>query len=133
MRIMPVHECKGIGIASPKGTDPAGYRSVVQAKLQRTIPGRSRSPHLAGSLTDRSASLGRRLALVARMKPGVDLAEPAELDAGVDLGRGDRGVAEHLLDDAQIGTPGKEVGGEAVPQRVRADIARAGRRLGRGA
>jgi hypothetical protein len=33
VRIMPVHECQGIGVASPKGTDPAGYRSVVQAKL----------------------------------------------------------------------------------------------------
>jgi hypothetical protein len=34
VRIMPVHDCKGIGIASPKGTDPAGYRSVVQSKLK---------------------------------------------------------------------------------------------------
>ena len=34
VRIMPIHECQGIGIASPKGTDPAGYRSVVQAKLK---------------------------------------------------------------------------------------------------
>jgi hypothetical protein len=33
VRIMPVDECNGIGIASPKGTDPAGYRTVVQAKL----------------------------------------------------------------------------------------------------
>ena len=33
VRIMPVHECQGIGIASPKGTDPAGYRSVIQGKL----------------------------------------------------------------------------------------------------
>jgi hypothetical protein len=33
VRVMPVHECQGIGIASPKGTDPMGYRSVVQAKL----------------------------------------------------------------------------------------------------
>jgi hypothetical protein len=33
VRIMPIHECKGIGIASPKGTDPAGYRTVVQDKL----------------------------------------------------------------------------------------------------
>ena len=30
---MPVHECQGIGIASPKGTDPAGYRTVIQGKL----------------------------------------------------------------------------------------------------
>ncbi len=33
VRIVPVHDCKGIGVASPKGTDPAGYRSVVQVKL----------------------------------------------------------------------------------------------------
>jgi len=33
VRVMPVHECQGIGIASPKGTDPAGYRSVIQGKL----------------------------------------------------------------------------------------------------
>ena len=33
VRIMPIHDCNGIGIASPKGTDPAGFRSVVQAKL----------------------------------------------------------------------------------------------------
>ncbi len=33
VRIMPVHECTGIGVASPKGTDPAGYRSVIQNKL----------------------------------------------------------------------------------------------------
>jgi hypothetical protein len=34
VRIVPIHECKGIGIASPKGMDPAGYRSVVQSKLK---------------------------------------------------------------------------------------------------
>ncbi len=33
VRIMPIHSCQGIGIAAPKGTDPAGYRSVVQQKL----------------------------------------------------------------------------------------------------
>ena len=33
VRIMPIDECKGIGIASPKGTDPAGYRTIVQEKL----------------------------------------------------------------------------------------------------
>ena len=55
------------------------------------------------------------------MEPAVDLPEPAQLDAGVDLGRGDRGVAEHLLDDAEVGAAGEQVGGEAVPERVRAD------------
>ncbi len=33
VRIMPVAECKGIGIASPKGVDPMGYRPLVQEKL----------------------------------------------------------------------------------------------------
>jgi hypothetical protein len=33
VRIMPIHDCRGIGVASPKGIDPAGYRSVVQGKL----------------------------------------------------------------------------------------------------
>ena len=37
------------------------------------------------------------------MELGVDLAEPAQFDPRVDLGRGDRGVAEHLLDDAEVG------------------------------
>jgi hypothetical protein len=33
VRVVPVHDCAGIGIASPKGTDPAGYRSFVHEKL----------------------------------------------------------------------------------------------------
>jgi hypothetical protein len=33
VRIVPMQDCQGIGIASPKGTDPAGFRSVVQNKL----------------------------------------------------------------------------------------------------
>jgi hypothetical protein len=39
VRIMPIHECTGIGIASPKGTDPAGYRMVVQSKLKEQFEG----------------------------------------------------------------------------------------------
>jgi hypothetical protein len=33
VRVMPIHECKGVGVASPKGIDPAGYRTVIQGKL----------------------------------------------------------------------------------------------------
>ncbi len=33
VRLVPVAECKGIGVASPKGVDPMGYRSVVREKL----------------------------------------------------------------------------------------------------
>ncbi|QEH34132.1 hypothetical protein OJF2_26670 [Aquisphaera giovannonii] len=34
VRIMPIADCKGIGIAPPKGADPMGYRPTVQAKLE---------------------------------------------------------------------------------------------------
>ena len=34
VRIVPIQECRGIGIASPKGTDPAGYRNYIRGKLQ---------------------------------------------------------------------------------------------------
>ena len=37
VRIMPIGECKGIGIASPKGTDPMGYRPVVKDKLTESF------------------------------------------------------------------------------------------------
>jgi hypothetical protein len=33
VRIVPVAACVGIGIASPKGVDPAGYRHTVREKL----------------------------------------------------------------------------------------------------
>ena len=33
VRILPVDSCVGIGIASPKGTDPSGYKRVVFNKL----------------------------------------------------------------------------------------------------
>ncbi|MBX6311864.1 MAG: hypothetical protein IRY99_02925 [Isosphaeraceae bacterium] len=33
VRIVPVASCIGLGIASPKGVDPVGYRAVVREKL----------------------------------------------------------------------------------------------------
>ncbi len=33
VRIVPVASCVGLGIASPKGNDPSGYKSVVLARL----------------------------------------------------------------------------------------------------
>ncbi len=56
------------------------------------------------------------------MEPGVNLAEPAEFHPGVDLGRRDRRVPQHLLDSAKVRAPGQQVGGEAVPQGVRTDV-----------
>jgi hypothetical protein len=47
VRIMPIVECKGIGIASPKGTDPVGYRTVVHEKLHEAFGEASEAEALA--------------------------------------------------------------------------------------
>jgi hypothetical protein len=39
VRILPVDACTGIGVASPKGTDPSGYKAVVQRKLCQQFGG----------------------------------------------------------------------------------------------
>ena len=44
------------------------------------------------------------------------------IDVGVNLGGGDSGVAKEFLDDTEIGTVFKEVGGKGVPQQVRVDV-----------
>jgi hypothetical protein len=38
VRIIPIAECIGLGIPSPKGVNPVGYRSVVQNKLLEAFP-----------------------------------------------------------------------------------------------
>jgi hypothetical protein len=38
VRITPVDACVGIGIASPKGTDPMSYRSVVRGQIIQHFP-----------------------------------------------------------------------------------------------
>ncbi len=35
VRIIPIDQCVGIGIASPKGTDPMSYRGFIQGKLKQ--------------------------------------------------------------------------------------------------
>src|SRR5262245_59147630 len=55
VRIVPVDQCQGIGIASPKGTDPAGYRSVVRGKLDERAEPRPMAG--AGGETADSAGL----------------------------------------------------------------------------
>lgn len=39
VRILPIDSCTGIGIASPKGIDPSGYKSVVKVKLCKQFGG----------------------------------------------------------------------------------------------
>lgn len=37
VRLMPIESCTGIGIPSPKGTDPMMYRGVVRQKIADAI------------------------------------------------------------------------------------------------
>ena len=61
---------------------------------------------------------GVRGELGARMRVEVDVAQALGRQVGVDLGGADVGVAEHLLQRAQVAAAGQQVGGERVAQRV---------------
>ena len=75
------------------------------------------------------ASGARRVsgALRARVCGEVDVLEVLGREVGVELGGREVGVAEHLLQRAQVAAAGEQVRGERVAQRVRAH-ALAGRR-----
>src|SRR5436309_2887424 len=66
----------------------------------------------------------------ARVRALVTAPQPLDRDVRVDLGRRQAGVAQHLLDAAQVGTALEQVRRRAVPQAVRPDVgcARYGRR-----
>ena len=49
----------------------------------------------------------------------VNLKQARGIDAGIDLRRREAGMAEQLLDGAQVAAPRHEVRCKAVPQRVR--------------
>ena len=52
VRIMPVDSCVGIGIASPKGIDPMGYRAFVKEKLAERAEQLAAAPLDTGDLPD---------------------------------------------------------------------------------
>src|SRR5690606_41980583 len=66
--------------------------------------------------------------LRARVRLGVGGPQPFRGDVGVPLGGGQGGVTEHLLDGAQVGAAGEQVGRRAVAQAVRGEVAHAGER-----
>src|SRR5512146_2277621 len=57
----------------------------------------------------------------AGMGGSVRISQTRGVDPSVDLRGRNRGMAEQLLDRAQVGPTFQQVGGEAVPQRVRRD------------
>ena len=52
----------------------------------------------------------------------VDLFKALDGDVGVDLGGGERGVAEQFLHTAQIGAGVEQVGGKTVTQAMRRQL-----------
>ncbi len=56
------------------------------------------------------------------MKFAMDRFQPLLINMRVNLGRRDIGVAEHLLDDAQIGAIAEQMRGKTVPQKMRINI-----------
>ena len=53
----------------------------------------------------------------------VDFPQARHGDVGIDFGRADAGVAQQFLDDAQVGAVFQQMGGEAVAQHVRREVA----------
>src|SRR5690242_3109357 len=80
-------------------------------------PFRPRGPGSGpGPLTGLLSRLERALALAAGsgMRGVVNAGEVLEVKMGVDLGRGDIGVTQELLDSAQLGAGLEQVRGEGV-------------------
>ncbi len=44
------------------------------------------------------------------------------VDVGVDLGRGNIGMAEHFLNDAQVGAVAEQMRSETVPEQMRVNV-----------
>ena len=55
----------------------------------------------------------------AGVRTRIDVKQAGGIDRCIDLRRGKAGVAEQLLQAAQVSTGRQEMGGEAVPQGVR--------------
>lgn len=55
VRIVPLDGCAGLGVPSPKGIDPNGYKALVNAKLTEFF-GIKAEPESAGADADADAS-----------------------------------------------------------------------------
>src|SRR6478609_3284833 len=71
-------------------------------------------------LTGRDSGSRGSAQLRARVRVEVDVAQPVGREVRVELRGGDVGVAEHLLQRAQVAAAREQVRGEGVAERVRA-------------
>ena len=56
------------------------------------------------------------------MKLSMDSFQALLIDMGINLRRGDIGVTEHFLNDAQVGAVAQQMGGKTVSQQMRINI-----------
>ena len=56
------------------------------------------------------------------MKLSMDSFQALLIDMGINLRRGDIGVTEHFLDDAQVGAVAQQMRRKTVPQQMRVNI-----------
>src|SRR5215469_15529115 len=109
-----------VGEGRPSTSLPAVGKAFGQALLlssTRRVPqdadARDKPEH------DERRAAGRLSALLrARMGLLVDRQQTRGIDLRIALGGGERGVAEQLLDGAQIPAAGEKMGCEAVAQRM---------------
>src|SRR6476619_3921284 len=100
----------------------AGFGLVTAGGLAGSFPQPATTAATAARET-RAARTPTKLPRGAGMGLEVDVLEALGRQVGVDLCRGDVGVAEHLLHRPQVTAAGEQVGGEGVAQRVRAHLA----------
>ena len=102
------------------GAGVAVVRGVGQSPDAHAV---EHDEHEAGHARGARHSAPRRHAPAG---PGMGFAvDPLQMGRGhvrVDLGGGEIGVAEHLLDGAQVGASLEQVGGERVPEGVGGDV-----------
>src|SRR5213080_4803551 len=104
----------GVVPAGRAGTDMSGGLPCSLPQPPRTTQARSSRRRIAASLSVARAGMRRE----------VDVLQALRGEVRVDLRRGDVGVAEHLLDGAQVAAACEQVRRERVAQRVRAHLVR---------
>ena len=115
------------GSQHPHALDRAGPRARGQLAANRLDLGELGHRPTGSSRRPLPSGDGR-----ARVRLEVHVLEPLARQVGVELGGRDVGVAEHLLDGAQVAAAREQVGGEACGAACAGSSGRPGRRSARG-
>src|SRR3954454_16186166 len=123
--MLPSPSSVSIGRSKPPTASATCASVFVPASPYSAASGSAPAPQASRTITNarRGPSTGPIPAASgsgARVRLEVDVLQAVAREVRVQLRRGDVGVAEHLLDRAQVAAAGEQVGRERVPKRVRA-------------